>query len=336
MGRRTSGLVMVGILISPAFETTTRLRPKITSLFNPRVLIALSLCFVGALVGTSSFAGAPPIETDTSSSLRGLYEDWLRAYERRDLTQTLAIFAPDYVSTFAGTADSGFDAARRSYESAFANGNVGRKWVLAGDMEVDVSGDLAYALADWQLVENLNGTPTIKVTNRSIDVLARRGDGWRIIRSFTIPSDARPVKETCETELPKLPPEQFTGDAQALWQTLMRWRAAYNTRDLAGTLHPYDLAITGLYAGLSADDYARLESAYRKSFAQTDRERCIDFEPEEIITSPRLAFIRDHWTSTVIAAGVTTQRRSRGIEIWRKSGGGEWRLLHYLSYRVCE
>ena len=144
------------------------------------------------------------------------------------------------------------------------------------------------------------------------------------------------MKETCETELPKLPPEQFTGDAQALWQTLMRWRAAYNTRDLAGTLHPYDLAITGLYAGLSADDYARLESAYRKSFAQTDRERCIDFEPEEIITSPRLAFIRDHWTSTVIAAGVTTQRRSRGIEIWRKSGGGEWRLLHYLSYRVCD
>src|SRR5437870_12423991 len=114
MGRRTSGLVMVGILISPAFETTTRLRPKISRLFNPRVLIALSLCFVGALVGTSSFAGAPPIETDTSCSLRGLYDDWLRAYKRRALTHTLAIFAPDDVSTFDGTADSGLDPARRS------------------------------------------------------------------------------------------------------------------------------------------------------------------------------------------------------------------------------
>src|SRR5438874_5774541 len=90
----------------------------------------------------------------------------------------------------------------------------------------------------------------------------------------------------------------------------MRWRESYNRRDLGGTLAPYDPAITGLYAGNTQDDLAKLRDSYTRSFAQNDRQRSIDFEPEEILSSGSFAFVRDHWTSTIRTSQGQTQRVS--------------------------
>src|SRR5438876_8198039 len=177
---------------------------------------------------------------------------------------------------------------------------------------------------------------SVRLTNRSIDVLKRDGAKWKIIRSFTIPKDNRTVKQSCDVALSHVSPDTLTGGAAEVWWTLMRWRDSYNARYLSGTLAPYDPEITGLYAGNSPDRFASLRESYSRSFAATDRQRSIEFElPEEIIALGNFAFVRDHWTSTARSPVGESRRLSRGIEFGRKSDSGQWKLVHYLSYLVC-
>jgi ketosteroid isomerase-like protein len=292
-------------------------------------MIRLSI-FLAIVIVLSQRSLAATQEQDDAGVIRRQYADWLRAYEEKDLGHTMDIFAPDYFSAFPGAADNDLNIARKSYEKSFAAVGPARQWKPA-DLEIAVSDDLAYALADWQLFEN----NAVRQTNRSIDVLKRTRDGWKIIRSFTIPKDGRDIESSCEVTLPKASPESFTSSAGEVWETLMRWRDSYNARDLDGTLAPYEASINGLYAGSQLDTLASLRDSYARSFAVADPRRTIDFEPEEILASGNFAFVRDHWTSTVHSPAGQTQRLSRGIEFWRKNHSGQWKLARYLSYLIC-
>jgi ketosteroid isomerase-like protein len=287
----------------------------------------LSIFLVIALCQGSVVAA---IGHDDVATIRQQYLEWQHAYEEKDLARTMEIFAPDVISTFGGGKDNVLGVIRQSYEKSFATTGPARQWKPVG-LEIGASDDLAYALADWQMLED----GSVRLTNRSIDVLKRDGTKWKIIRSFTIPKDNRTVKQSCDVALPHVSPDTFTGGAGEVWRTLMRWRDSYNVRDLSGTLAPYDPAITGQYAGNLPDTFASLQDSYARSFAVTDRQRSIEFEPEEIIASGKFAFVRDHWTSTIRTPVGETRRLSRGIEFWHKSNGGEWKLGHYLSYLVC-
>jgi len=295
----------------------------------------LSIFFAILIFLCECNSGRADAEDDAVETIRRQYADWLIAYQKKDLPRTMEIFAPDVISTFAGATDSDLAAVRRSYEKSFAGGRPPRQWKPV-DLEVIGSGDLAYALSDWQLLEeDSNGAVSVLQTNRSIDVLKGDGKKWKIIRSFTIPQDGREVKLSCEVTLPHISPDTFKGAQRDVWDALMRWRNSYNARDLSGTLAPYDPSITGLYAGNSPDNFISLRDSYTRSFAAKDRQRSIEFEPEEIIASDILAFVRDHWTSTTRTREGESRKVSRGIEVWLKNEGGEWKLIHYLSYAVC-
>jgi ketosteroid isomerase-like protein len=289
------------------------------------VIWSMALC---AAYGQGGDADNP------AAAIRRQYADWLKAYGQMDLARTMEIFAPEVISTFAGASDNDVTEMRQSYDKSFAAEGPSRRWKPV-DLEIGASGDLAYALADWELVNGTNGAANVRLTNRSIDVLKRDGANWKIIRSFTIPKDRREVELSCDITLPRVSPETFSGGAREVWQTLMRWRDSYNPRDLTGTLAPYDPSITGLYAGNAPDNFNSLRDSYTRSFAATDRQRSIEFEPEEILASGNFAFVRDHWTSTMRTQERESRRVSRGIELWRKNDRGEWKLLHYLSYLVC-
>src|SRR5947199_7181281 len=182
---------------------------------------------------------------DDVATIRQQYLEWQRAYEEKDLARTMEIFAPEVISTFAGGKDNELNAIRQSYEKSFATTESARQWKPL-DLEISASDDLAYALANWQMLED----GSVRLTNRSIDVLKRDGTKWKIIRSFTIPKDNRTVKQSCAVALPHVSPDPFTGAAREVWQTLMRWKDSYNARDLSGKLTPYASSITVLDLGI--------------------------------------------------------------------------------------
>src|SRR5438445_5706172 len=110
---------------------------------------------------------------NAAATIRRQYADWLNAYEEKDLARTMEIFAPEVISTFAGGKDNELNAIRQSYEKSFATTEPARQWKPL-DLEISASDDLAYALADWQMLED----GSVRLTNRSIDVLKRDGTKW--------------------------------------------------------------------------------------------------------------------------------------------------------------
>ena len=172
-------------------------------------------------------------------------------------------------------------------------------------------------------------------SNRSIDVLRKDGE-WRIVRSFTIPNDGRQMKADCNTSLPRISLEDLKGEARKVWLALSSWQNAYNRRDLEGALAAYDPNILGLYAGGKPDTFKEMKSSYRATFGDRTRRRSVNLELEEIFTIGDLAVVRDHWTSKSESAAGAQARRSRGIEIWHRVPSGDWKLLRYLSYPLCE
>ena len=165
--------------------------------------------------------GIPPAaranSADATSAIREKYKEWLAAYDAKNLAGTINIFAEDAVSTFAGAKDVGIEEIRASYEKSLAANGPKRTWKPV-EMEIDGDGDLAYALADWQLIETpADGSASVRLTNRSVDIFRREGKTWKIVRSFTIPADKRPVKLSCEVRLPSISPDTFTGAAADVW-----------------------------------------------------------------------------------------------------------------------
>src|SRR6266496_6514336 len=127
--------------------------------------------------------GIPPTaranSADTTSAIREKYKEWLAAYDAKNLAGTINIFAEDAISTFAGGKDAGIGEIRASYEKSLTAKGSKRTWKPMG-MEIDGDGDLAYALADWQLIETeADGSASVSLTNRSVDVFRREGATWK-------------------------------------------------------------------------------------------------------------------------------------------------------------
>src|SRR5207247_1411253 len=118
------------------------------------IFLVIALCQRSAVAATGH---------DDVATIRQQYLDWQRAYEQKDLGRTMEIFAPDVISIFAGGTDNNLDAIRHSYEKTFAAAGSPRQW-KPRDMEIRTSGDLAYVLADWHLLEE----GSVQRTNRSI------------------------------------------------------------------------------------------------------------------------------------------------------------------------
>src|SRR5437773_3112608 len=108
------------------------------------IFLVIALCQRSAVAATGH---------DDVATIRQQYLDWQRAYEEKDLARTTEFFAPDVISTFGGGKDNELNAIRESYEKSLATTGPARNWKSA-DIEIGASGDLAYALADWQLFEN--------------------------------------------------------------------------------------------------------------------------------------------------------------------------------------
>jgi ketosteroid isomerase-like protein len=152
--------------------------------FIIRTVAALLLC------GAASLAAAEPAFHGDAADARKVwntFEGWLGAYENGDLKSTMSIFDKDVIFAFQGAKDQGYAELERGYQADFASRAPGTVWVPVID-EVYADGGLAFVRSFWELrVKSANGGVEVKERNRSIDVLRRSAEGWKIVRSLNYP-----------------------------------------------------------------------------------------------------------------------------------------------------
>lgn len=116
---------------------------------------------------------------------------WMRAYNQKDLNNSVAILAEDYIGLYYGHPDQTSKTIRDENESVFKNKFLKATLSMEAD-EIVTSGDLAYVniKQKWAFKPSISKTPQI-VYEKGILIFKKQSDGkWKIIRSSTFPVNA--------------------------------------------------------------------------------------------------------------------------------------------------
>ncbi len=116
---------------------------------------------------------------------------WMRAYNQKDLNNSVAILADDYIGLYYGHPDQTSKTIRDENESVFKNKFLKATLSMEAD-EIVTSGDLAYVniKQKWAFKPSISKTPQIAY-EKGILIFKKQSDGkWKIIRSSTFPVNA--------------------------------------------------------------------------------------------------------------------------------------------------
>lgn len=116
---------------------------------------------------------------------------WMRAYNQKDLNNSVAILAEDYIGLYYGHPDQTAKTIRDENESVFKNKFLKATLSMEAD-EIVTSGDLAYVniKQKWAFKPSISKTPQV-VYEKGILIFKKQSDGkWKIIRSSTFPVNA--------------------------------------------------------------------------------------------------------------------------------------------------
>jgi ketosteroid isomerase-like protein len=83
-----------------------------------------------------------------------------------------------------GAAEIVAAAAARRAEGISGPGTATRHFVVP--LQIEVTGDRAYAVSYFQFLTGTTGTPSLKLAGSYRDELVRTGDGWRIQHRETV------------------------------------------------------------------------------------------------------------------------------------------------------
>jgi ketosteroid isomerase-like protein len=140
------------------------------------------------IVANPAAMASTPLNGDATaaSEVQATFERWLGAYEKGDLDSTMRIFDSEVIFAFQGGPDQNFAQLRKGYVEDFAARAPGTVWAPKLE-EIYADGKLAFVRSRWELRITSGGNTVVKERNRSIDVLRRTADGWKIIRSLNYP-----------------------------------------------------------------------------------------------------------------------------------------------------
>jgi ketosteroid isomerase-like protein len=117
---------------------------------------------------------------------------WMKAYNKKDLNNSVAILAEDYIGFHYGHPDQTPKSIREQNEEVFKNKYLKATLSMEAD-EIVTSGDLAYVSIKqkWAFKPSVSTTPQIAF-EKGILIFKKQNDGkWKIIRSSTFPVSAQ-------------------------------------------------------------------------------------------------------------------------------------------------
>jgi ketosteroid isomerase-like protein len=149
-------------------------------------------------------AVVPPVTTPAAAAggeaaraeaaIRAALQAWVQAFNARDLKGAMAVWAPDLVGWYPGSADSTYANTRESLERAFAPGEKSRTTFSLVIEEVLVAGDMAVVRDRWTQTDVKPGAPKPVIARiKSFEVWRRQADGsWKISRWISAPDPRQP------------------------------------------------------------------------------------------------------------------------------------------------
>lgn len=125
-------------------------------------------------------------QTDDVISIKNELNKWMRAYNQKDLNNSVSIFAEDFIGFYAGHPNQNVNSIKEQYATVFKNVYIKATLSMEAS-EIETSGDLAYVSIKqkWAFKpSNVNASQF--ALEKGILVMKKQGDNkWKIIRSST-------------------------------------------------------------------------------------------------------------------------------------------------------
>lgn len=119
----------------------------------------------------------------------------------------------------------------------------------------------------------------------------------------------------------------------SLHATFDAWVAAYDARDLQGTMAIFDPSVVFQFQGTPDQSYADLESGYRTDFAHADPTQKWVPTFESVIVSGNLADMFSTWRLEINKDGAAqVVQTNHGVDVFRRGADCRWRIVHSLNY----
>jgi uncharacterized protein (TIGR02246 family) len=144
-----------------------------------------STFFFIILLTVTSLAAA---QSSDVISIKTELNKWMKAYNQKDIENSIAVFSDDYVGYYAGHPDQSRKSMRDQNEEVFKNKYL--KATLSMEaVEIETSGDLAYISIKqkWSFKPSISSNPQVAL-EKGILIMKKQSDGrWKITRSSTFP-----------------------------------------------------------------------------------------------------------------------------------------------------
>ena len=133
--------------------------------------------------------------------------------------------------------------------------------------------------------------------------------------------------------------DRFTADTAAIREAIRRGAAGFERGDPETIIAHYARDVVLAYPGVPDMDYAFLRKSYEelRTRPASIRARTVPTF-DEVLVMGDLAVVRLRWQTTITdtAAGRTTERRMKDLQVWRREPGGQWMFARGMHYREPE
>ncbi|HEY8560811.1 MAG TPA: DUF4440 domain-containing protein [Pyrinomonadaceae bacterium] len=324
-------------MLKPEREIVPLRTTKGNRLFHSTLVL---ICLLLAVFNLRAQSGPAGLMNEAEAVRAALFK-LVDGFNKRDAKAVLSSFTEDayIVNPTRGVGD--YKNLTESLTKAYAVPAKNTFAILIRVEEIQTAGDLAFVRLVW--LRERNSDKAIISREKDLEIWRRERDGgWRLARGYSYyfkedypPATlvlAAPAKSKRDKIKRNGKPPNEAKDVAAVEAALERLAAAYNRRDLKGTMSLY--AADALLSREGGADADREESrrAYSERFKNAPPFPArISYRIEELQISGEFAFARLSWL-VERSSDRKILSRSRDLEIWRRQKNGNWKLVRGIGF----
>lgn len=125
---------------------------------------------------------------ESTSSITNILNEWIDAFNKRDLQKSLSIYSEDFIGYYPDQPDQTFKSVKEQYQHLLVNKNLSIKLAIKID-EIQLSGNQAFVrMVLSATVKPVFATEATTAHDKGIQIWQKNQDGeWKLIRVSTFP-----------------------------------------------------------------------------------------------------------------------------------------------------